>query len=236
MLSCIAPRSIRVGMHFEHQPIVVEVQGFLRHIKKHFPVAANVAAVANEGHVWKLPFQLNGQLPSGLIAVCAVAKGTETTVDDADLTNAGAINALNGTNPQFHIGIDGVFDQHRDVGALKGVGDLLHGKRIDGRPCTNPQNIDAILQRLVHVMRVGHFRANLQTRFFFYPAQPWQGLGTDSFKIIWPCTRFPHTGAEKVDSGVFQAMSRFHYLRFGFRAARARDPIRALALTCEKWL
>ena len=81
----------------------------------------------------------------------------ESAVDGPDAADAGIVDALDGADPQFEVGADGVFHQHRDVRPAQGVGDLLHGEGVGRRACADPQQVDAAFQRRGDVFAGGHF-------------------------------------------------------------------------------
>ena len=70
--------------------------------------------------------------------------------------DAGTIETLQGTNPQFEVGVYGVLYQYRHIHAFKCIGKGLHGKGVGGGSCTYPQDIDAVFKCQFHMFGSCH--------------------------------------------------------------------------------
>lgn len=80
----------------------------------------------------------------------------------ADLGHACFLNALDGANPQVKVGIHGIFYQNRHIHAAQGVGDFLHGKRIDSRAGAYPEHIHPVFQGFIDLISIGDFDGGAQ--------------------------------------------------------------------------
>ena len=141
-------------------------------------------------------------------------------MDDAEALDACAVDAFEGTYPQFEVGVDGVLDQDRYVDAPERVGQFLHGKGIGCRTCSDPQDIDAVFHGQFDMLRCGHFRSDEHARLLFHTLHPRQCFFAVSFKTAWFGARFPYTSPEDFDAIVGKSLGGAHDLFFSLCAAR----------------
>ena len=142
-------------------------------------------------------------------------------MDDAQLADAGTVQALQRTNPQVDIGIHRILHQDGNVRSLQGIGEFLHQEGIGGGTRPDPQIIQPIFQALIDVLGAGHFGTHLHTQLFLDAFHPAQAFCAHSFKGTRMGTRFPDTGPEDMDALAGEPRGRCHHLFFGFGAARA---------------
>ena len=129
---------------------------------------------------------------------------------------SGAVDAFQGTNPQFQIGVDGILDQYRNVYTFQRIGQFLYSKRVGGSTGTYPKDIDACLQTFVNMLGSSYFGGYQHTCFLFDTFQPCQTVNTNTFKTTRLGTRFPDTCAEDFGTFLCKLVSSIHNLFFGF--------------------
>jgi len=210
-------------VRFNDESIKSEVHGLLaeRSYKISFP--AYVAGVAYNGNIREPATQFDGNMPLGKISVDAFIVCTESPVNDTYFTYSGIVDAFYGTDPQFKVGIDGVFDKDRNVHAFQCIGYLLHRERIRSGTGTYPENIHAVFECFEYMVLVGYLGRDIHARFFLHTFQPGQ---SDTAYALEPTrfgTGFPYSGTEYFDTLCSQLFGGFEYLVFGLGAAWTGD-------------
>lgn len=210
-------------MTFNHQAISGEVESFLGCGLQQVTVAADMTDVRNDGHIQSLR-QLDGDFPHREIAVRRFLVIREPAMDGRQLGQACLLETLKGTHPEVQVGRNGVFDEHGDVGAAQGIGQLLHRERIDHRPCPNPQRIDFVFQSQLDMLGGSHFGGGGQAGFVFRFAKPNEALLSPALKGIGAGARFPDTASEHGHFGDFgQGTCRGEDLGLAFYATGAGE-------------
>ncbi len=102
------------------------------------------------------------QFPLRRVPPRAGVGGGEAAVDGAQPPDAHSRQAFHCSKPERQVGADGVLHPHRDVGAAERLGHLLHRERIDRGARPHPEDVDAVLQRLVDVLGAGHLHRHGQ--------------------------------------------------------------------------
>jgi hypothetical protein len=82
----------------------------------------------------------------------------------AETRSSAGRDSLERTDPQRQVRARRVLHEHGHVHAPQSVGDFLHREGIHSGPRTDPQQIDAVLERGVHVLAVRDFRRRFQLR------------------------------------------------------------------------
>lgn len=142
-------------------------------------------------------------------------------MDGGQPFQSGLVDALQRTDPQFQVRVHGVLHQNGDVHALQCVGYLLHGEGVGRGAGADPQDVDAGLQGLEHVLGSGHFGSHVHARFLFHFLEPGQAFYAYALEASGFGAGFPDTGTEYLDAAACQLAGGFHHLFFSFGAAGA---------------
>ena len=129
---------VRVAVRFDDQSVEVQVHRLLTERCNQFAFTADMAGVANDGQVWHTATQLDSNMPEREVTIHLLVERTEPAMYRSDTVDTCSVKAFDGADPELQIGIDRVFNQHGDVNASQRIGHILHGKRIDCRPCADP--------------------------------------------------------------------------------------------------
>ncbi len=121
-------------------------------------------------------------------------------MDDGQALDTGIVEALKTANPEFEVGIDGIFHQHGDVLAAQRIGQVLHGKGIDHGASTNPEDVDAVGEGRLNVCGSGHFGGSEHVVLLFDALQPREAHPAHTFKATGLGAGFPDAGAEDFDA------------------------------------
>ena len=139
----------------------------------------------------------------------------------AEPLHASGIESFDGTNPQLQVGVDGVFHQHGLVNTAQGVGQCLHGKGVCAGAGTNPEDVDIVFQRQLHMLGCCHLGSNIHASLFLHELQPRQCLFAVTLEAAGLRARFPHTGTEVVAPEFLQLAGSGHHLLLGLCGARS---------------
>ena len=143
------------------------------------------------------------------------------------------VDALHGANPQFEVGIYGVFNKHWHVYAFKTVGQGLHGKRVGRGARTYPQHVDAVFECQFHVLGGGNFCCYEHAGLFLYVLHPWKGGLAVAFKSSWFCAGLPYSSAEHVASALCELSCGGHNLLFCLCRTGSGNNYRAFVVAGE---
>jgi hypothetical protein len=67
--------------------------------------------------------------------------------------DASLLDALDGTEPEFEVGIHGVFHHHLHAAATQCLADFFHHEGIGGGAGAEPHGLDAVLEAQFHMFR-----------------------------------------------------------------------------------
>ena len=112
-----------------------------------------------------------------------------------------------------------ILHQHGDVGAGKGIGNLLHEEGVGAGTGADPNHVHPVFDALQHVFFRGYLRAYLHTVGFLHLPQPFEAGGAYAFKGARMGTGLPNAGPIYVDAKRVEAFGCFHYLFFGLCTA-----------------
>ena len=140
-------------------------------------------------------------------------------MDHADAFQSRIVDAFQGTDPQFQIGIDRILYKHRNVYAFQCVGYFLYGKRVGRSARADPKDVDAGFQAFVYMFGRSHFGGDIHARLFFHFFQPGQSFHPDAFKASRLGAGLPDAGPEYLDTFVCQLLGGRHDLFFCLGAA-----------------
>ena len=121
-------------------------------------------------------------------------------MNGTESAHAGIVQSLKSADPQFQIGVNGVLYQHGNVHSTQGVGQFLHGEGVDHCARSDPQQVDAVLQRCLHVGGRGYLGRREHTELFFYVGQPRESDFAHPFETAGLGARFPNAGTEYFDA------------------------------------
>ena len=210
------------GMHFNHQPVQLQVHGGLGHLFHQVALAGDVAGVAHNGHVGHPGTQGKTEFPLGVVSEGIWPVGVKSAVHRSQVANPYFVQAFQCANPQAHVGMDGVFDPDGQVHPAQGLGNFLHVERVDGGPSANPHGIQACFQTRLNVLGVGYFGHNGQSRCGAGGYQPVQSGSANSLEGTGAGTRFPNPCTESTHAAAGrQGLGRLQHLHFAFCAARS---------------
>ena len=154
--------------------------------------------VADDGQFGNATVQLDGDLPHGRVAINLLLVAGEAAMYGTQTLHACLVETLQRTNPQLDVGVHGVLHEHGNVHALQRVGQCLHGKGVGRGTGSHPEDVNAVLQRQLHVLGRGHLGRNQHARLFLHLLHPGQRLLAVALEAAWLGARLPHTGAEVV--------------------------------------
>ena len=223
LLCGVAPRLVGVGVALDDESVEAEVHGLLRQRGDELAPSANVAGVAEDGQLGDAATQLDGHVPHGQVAVDGLLERAEAAVDGGHPTDACGVETLHAANPELQVGVDGVFVEHRHIHALQGVSQFLYRKGVGTCAGTNPQHVDAGLERQFHMVGGGHFGTGEHARLFLHAFHPGQGRFALTLKASGLGAGLPYAGAEYVDAGSTQLAGCLKDLLFGFGTTWAGD-------------
>ncbi len=126
--------------------------------------------------------------------------------------------------PKADIGSHGILDEHRYLlVAVETLGDLLHGEGRYGRSRADPQNVDAVFERALHMGAVGYLDGYRQARRVLHLVEPFEAGFAYALECSRVGARFPHARADHVHlARAGQLHGGLHRLLAGLCAARSR--------------
>ena len=152
-------------------------------------------------------------------------------MDGSKTLDASLVQTLQSTNPKLQIGVHGVLDEHRDIHALHGISQSLHGKGVGSGTRTNPQDVPVVLHGQLDMLRRGHLSSYQHVRLVLHLLHPRQSFFAIALKTAWLGTWFPHTGTEVMTALHGQLAGSFHYLLLSLSTARACNDEGAFVVT-----
>lgn len=133
-------------------------------------------------------FKFNGNSPFRDIAVNMIAISAESTVDRTETPDAGGIQTLQSSDPEFKIGINRIFDKNGNVITKRGrqrskkIRYILDRKRIGHSSRTYPYRIYTGTQDTAQMGRRGDFRHRNHSCLVADFSKPWQRTRTYAFE------------------------------------------------------
>ena len=94
--------------------------------------------------------------------------------------------------PEFQIGRNGILHKNDSIARRNGMAQLLHGKRVSGRPRPYPIRSYTMIPSRPHMRCRSHLHAHRKPRLLLSLSQPGQRLLTPTLKTAWPRARLPH--------------------------------------------
>ena len=223
LLLGIAPGLVGIAVTLHNQSVHTQVHGLLTERSNQVATAADVAGVVDNGQIGITALQLNGQLPHGQIAVNLVVDAGEAAMDSTKTLDAGAVDALQSTHPELDVGIDGVLHEDGNVHTLERIGYGLNGKGIGRRAGTDPQDVDAVLETKLNVLRRSHFRSDEHACLLLDALHPRQRLLAVALEASGLRAGLPDAGTKHVASFGGKLQGRLHHLLFGFGRTGTAD-------------
>ena len=223
LLGGVAQRGVRVAVRFDHQSVDAQVEGPLAERKQVFPAAAHMRRVGEKGEVGVQRPELDGDPPARVVAVGDGTQGGEAPVHHAQLPDAGLAEAFQRADPQADVRIDGVLDQHGDVGAAQRVGDFLHQERIGRGARADPYHVHLVPEAGLDVLPARHFGTDLQAELPPGLLEPGESLRPDAFEAARMRPGLPDAGPEHVDAEGGELSGRCEDLLPAFRGAGPGD-------------
>ncbi len=156
--------------------------------------------------------QLDRNLPHRHVTIYLLVIAGETAVDSCQALHTSLVQTLHRTNPQLQVGVDGILHEDGDIHTLQRVGKCLHGKRIGRGTRTHPQDINAILQAELHMLRCSHLGSHQHLRLLLHLLQPNEGWFTMSLEATGFRTGLPYPGTEVMTSVHCQLLGGSHHL------------------------
>ena len=142
-------------------------------------------------------------------------------MDGSQTSDPGVVDALDGSDPEFEVGADGVLHQHGDVYPAQRIGNLLHGEGVGGRTGSDPEQVDSTLQGCFDVSAGGDFRGGVHAGFVLHALEPGDTLFTDALEASGFGAGFPEPGTVDPDPFGCKGTGGLDDLFFGFGTARA---------------
>jgi hypothetical protein len=189
--------------------------------------------LADDGQVRHASVQFDGYLPHWQVAVYLLVVARKTAVYGRHALDTGLVDALHGPNPQFKVGVYGVFDEYRHVGSPEGVGQCLHGKRVGRRACSHPQYVDAVFHCQFNMLWRGYLCGYEHSGLFFHGLHPRQGGFSVALETSRLGARFPHSGSEHLTAFGCELHRGGHHLFFCLGRAGACHDERAFVITWQ---
>ena len=157
-----------------------------------------MAGVAEDGQSRHAAVQLDGDLPHGSVAIELLLIARESAVYCGKAGDAGLVDALQRSYPQFEVGVDRILHQHRDVDTFQRIGQQLHRKRVGAGAGSYPQHVDVVFQRQLHMSRSGYLRSYEHRCLFLHLLEPGQRFLAVALKASGLGTRLPYSCSEHV--------------------------------------
>ena len=140
---------------------------------------------------------------------------------DTELPYTCLVKPFQSTYPQIQIRIHRILDKHRNIRILQRISYFLHQKRVGRRPGPDPDHIHTEFHAVENMLFACHLRADLHSQLVLYSLEPFEPLGSYAFECIRVSSRLPYSGTEHAYAQRLKSSGSFHYLDFGFCAARA---------------
>ena len=223
LLLGVGPGFLRAAVAFHHQAVQAQVHGPLGQFLQVFAVAGHVGRIGKERHLRIPGAQLDGNLPAGVVAVRDAGRCRKAAVNHPQLAQAGAVQALQCTDPQVQVRIHGILHQHGHVRPFQGIGNLLHQERVGRCTRAHPHHIHTVLDALQYVLLGSNLRADVHTQLLLDAAHPLEALRTHALEGTRVRTRLPNAGTEYVNAEFTQALGRSKQLLLGLCAAGTRN-------------
>lgn len=219
LLLAVRKSGRRIDVGFDHKPLEIKIESLLGDFLHQRGVACDMGRIAKAWQARQTALQLDREIPCGRVAVFARRDAAAAAQDGGDAFHARLGDPLDGADPQLQIRIDGILHEHRDVHAVDGVRDLLHGERRDGRPRADPYCINSMGQSKFDMLRVGDLHGERDARLRLRAVQPVERLFACAFEGARPRARFPHARPQEGDLFLWQGASRRQNLLFRFGGA-----------------
>ena len=142
-------------------------------------------------------------------------------MDNGQARDACAVEALYAAYPQFEVGVNGIFNEHRQVCAFQSVCQSLHREGIGHGACAYPKDIHLCREGSLNVLRRSHFGCHKHTRFLLDTREPGQADFAHALKTAGLGAGFPNACAKNAHALACQLARCIHYLFFRFGRARA---------------
>ena len=218
-------------MAFENQSVVVKVRTFLGHLLQVGTVTANVRRIADHRQLRHAAAHLDGKVPHRVVAVERSPVSRKPAVDQPDVFDTRIPDTRHSAYPQVEIGRHRVLDQHRDIGSLQRIGNLLHTERIARATRTDPEHVGPEFERCLDMLGRSYLQTERQPRLLARFAHPGEPLKAHAFERSRFRTRFPDAGPKHVHhAGSGDLLTSFYGLFLGFRTARPRYDQRPFCL------
>ena len=119
-------------------------------------------------------------------------------MDGSEALDAGSVDALEGSYPEFEVGIYGVLDQYGYVNAFEAVSDGLYGEGVGCGACAYPQDVDAVFEGELYMLGCGNFCGCEHACLFLDLLHPWECYLTVAFEASWLGAWLPDACTEHV--------------------------------------
>ena len=133
-------------------------------------------------------------------------------MNGGEALNASIIQTLQGSHPQFKIGVDRIFHEYGDIVSLQGICNFLYGKGIGRGSRAYPEHVDAIFQCCLYVCGIGDLRGSKHTALVVYASQPGESLFAHTFKAAGLRPWFPNSCSHDADAVGSQLERSRHHL------------------------
>ena len=180
-----------------------------------------MTGVANYRQLRYSTTKLYRNLPHWGVTVNLLLVARETTMNGSKTLNTSLVYALQCSNPQLQVGVNWVLYKHRYIYPLQRVGNSLHGKWVGRCTCSNPQNVDAVLQCQFNMLWCSHLGRYQHLCFFLNLLKPYQCRLSVTFKATGLGTWFPYTSTEIVATFHCQFLGGSQHLFLSLRRARS---------------
>ena len=119
-------------------------------------------------------------------------------MDGTQFLHTGTVESLQGANPEFEVGVDGILHEDGNVNAAEGIGKCLHGKGVSRSTRTYPKNVDAVFQGEFHMLGGGDLGGYEHTGLLLYLLHPGKGLFAVALEAAWLGAWLPDACTEVV--------------------------------------
>ena len=219
LLRCVTPGLVRLAVALHDQSIHTDIHRLLAQRGNQVPPSADMAGVAQYRQPGHTTVQLDGNLPHRHVAVQLFLVARETTVNSTHTLDTSLVYALQGTDPQFQVGIDRILDQYRDIYAFQRICQGLYGKGVGRCTGTHPQYVNTIFQSQFYVLGRCNLGSNKHASLFLYGSHPWQCYLAVALEPPRLCARLPNACTKNVTTFACQLHGSIHNLFLGFGTA-----------------
>ena len=190
LLSGIGECLFGAAVYLDHRTIESQLAYSIHGRGYQLAVAGHVTGIQQHGYIRTGGTHGVGHVPTGTMSA--------TTMNSRN-RNTRRLQSSDVAQPELGVVVDRIFDEdHLGLSIVQAIGDRLYGHRIGAGSCTDPQIVDAGLQRSVYMLRGSNLGGNLHSGLALDLDKPIEGLLPYSLERGRTGAGFPNAGAEDI--------------------------------------